>query len=73
MGLWGPMALVLWDLRGFMCLPFIVLIGSGSALLALLFPSFRQMTNDGKLPFGPFLALGIACVWLSMTFASYLG
>jgi len=58
---------------GWMGLPFIVLISSGSALLALLLPSFRKLTDQGKLPFGPFLAVGITCVWLSLKYTNYLG
>ena len=45
---------------GWMGLPFIVLIGSGMGLIAALFPSMRQQS---KIPFGPFLALGIFIVW----------
>lgn len=49
---------------GWMGLSFIVLIASGSALLLLLLPSLRaRAQTDKKLPFGPFLALGIALVW----------
>ena len=55
---------------GWMGLPFIVLIASGSALLCLLLPSVRaRALEDNKLPFGPFLALGTFTVWLSLTFA----
>lgn len=51
---------------GWMGLPLIVLIASGMGLLALLFPSFRKSSNAGRIPFGPFLALGIICVWGAM-------
>ena len=47
---------------GWMGLPFIVLIGSGMGLVAALFPSVR---NQKRIPFGPFLALGILIVWLA--------
>jgi len=48
---------------GWMGLPFIVLIGSGMGLVAALFPSFRKA---GRIPFGPFLALGIFSVWFAL-------
>lgn len=51
---------------GWMGLPFIVLIGSGMGLVALLFPSMRRKTQTGVIPFGPFLALGIVLVWASV-------
>lgn len=55
---------------GWMGLPFIVLIASGSALACLLLPSVRKRAlEDNKLPFGPFLALGVFTVWLSLIFA----
>ena len=47
---------------GWAGLPFIVLIGSGMGLVAALFPSIRK---TGKVPFGPFLALGILIVWIA--------
>lgn len=48
---------------GWMALPFIVLIASGFGLLAALLPSVRKSTDNGHIPFGPFLALGIFMVW----------
>ena len=54
---------------GWAGLPFIVLIASGMGLIALLFPGFRNKSDSGHIPFGPFLALGIAIVWLSARLA----
>jgi len=51
---------------GWAGLPFIVLIGSGMGLIALVFPSMRRKAQDGAVPFGPFLALGILLVWVSL-------
>ena len=48
---------------GWMGLPFIVLIASGFGLLAALMPSVRRSAENGRIPFGPFLALGIFMVW----------
>lgn len=48
---------------GWMGLPFIVLIASGFGLLAALMPSVRKSAENGRIPFGPFLALGIFMVW----------
>ena len=48
---------------GWMALPFIVLIGSFMGLVAALFPSIRK---QGRIPFGPFLALGIVSVWFAL-------
>jgi prepilin signal peptidase PulO-like enzyme (type II secretory pathway) len=56
---------------GWSGLPLIVLIGSFMALIALLFPSFRRRSESGRIPFGPFLALGIACVWGAIHFAPF--
>lgn len=50
---------------GWASLPFIVLIASGMGLVALLFPGFREKSDTGHIPFGPFLAIGIAIVWFS--------
>ena len=50
---------------GWMGLPFIILIASGSALVAMLFPSFNRRLVDKKIPFGSFLAFGIALVWMA--------
>lgn len=52
---------------GWFGLPFIVLIGSGMGLVAALFPSFRK---SERIPFGPFLALGIMSVWAALNIQS---
>ncbi len=49
---------------GWIGLPFIVLIGSGMGLVAALFPSFRK---SERVPFGPFLAIGIFIVWCALS------
>ena len=56
---------------GLLALPFIVLIGSASALAALLLPSVRARGNSGQLPFGPFLSFGIFMTWLALQMAGY--
>ena len=56
---------------GWAGLPLIVLIGSGMGLVALLFPSFRKKSEKGHIPFGPFLAFGIALVWFADRLALY--
>ncbi len=48
---------------GWMVLPYIVMIASFMGLIAALFPSFRKA---GRIPFGPFLALGIISVWFAL-------
>jgi len=48
---------------GWVGLPFIVLIASGSGLVAALLPSVRKSAHDGHIPFGPFLAFAIFMVW----------
>ncbi len=53
---------------GWSGLPFIVFIGSGMGLVAALFPSFRK---TGKIPFGPFLAIGIFIVWVAFNFQPF--
>ena len=50
---------------GWMGLPFIVLIASCLGILAALMPSVRKSTENDRIPFGPFLALGIFMVWAS--------
>jgi len=50
---------------GWMGLPFIVLIASCFGILAALMPSVRKSTENDRIPFGPFLALGIFMVWAS--------
>lgn len=54
---------------GWMGLPFIVLIASGFGLLAALMPSIRQSSENGRIPFGPFLALGIFMIWAANAYA----
>lgn len=51
---------------GWAGLPFVILIASGSGLIALLLPSFRKLADAGRIPFGPFLALGILLVWAAI-------
>jgi len=55
---------------GWMGLPFIVLIGSAMGLVAALFPSVREKS---RIPFGPFLALGILIVWFAWNNQRLLG
>lgn len=55
---------------GWMGLPFIVLIASGFGLLTALLPSIRNSAQDGHIPFGPFLALGIFMVWAANAYIS---
>lgn len=55
---------------GWAALPFIVLIASGSGLLALLFPSARHWADAGRIPFGPFLAFGIGTAWIANVFTA---
>lgn len=55
---------------GWAGLPFIVLIASGSGLIALLFPPARKWTKTGRIPFGPFLAFGIGTVWIARLLVS---
>jgi len=55
---------------GWIGLPFIVLIGSGMGLVGALFPSIRKME---RIPFGPFLALGIFTVWFALNIEHFSG
>ena len=55
---------------GWMGLPFIVLIASGSGLIALMLPTVRKKAAKGRIPFGPFLAFAIFMVWISVFFAA---
>lgn len=48
---------------GWAGLPLIVLIASGTGLVAALLPSVRKSADQGRIPFGPFLAFGIFMVW----------
>lgn len=50
---------------GAYALPFIVLIASLSALVLIFLPLFKSKLNQGRLPFGPFLAVGIFSVWVA--------
>lgn len=58
---------------GWMGLPFIVLIASGTGLIAALFPSLRASAEKGRIAFGPFLALGIFIVWASARYVQATG
>jgi prepilin signal peptidase PulO-like enzyme (type II secretory pathway) len=52
---------------GAMALPFIVLVASLTGLLAVISTKITKKASDtGQkwIPFGPFLALGIFCVWI---------
>ena len=49
---------------GWMGLPYIILIASGLGLIGALFPSLRRLSTAQHIPFGPFLALAIAIVWI---------
>lgn len=49
---------------GWPALPTIILIASLSGLLAIVFAKARAKSFSDKIPFGPFLALGIFAVWL---------
>ncbi len=55
---------------GWMVLPYIVMIASFMGLVAALFPSFRK---TGRMPFGPFLALGIISVWIALNIQRLAG
>jgi len=57
---------------GWAGLAFIILIASGFGLLAALMPSVRLSTENGRIPFGPFLAFGIFMVWTSMVYVQGL-
>ena len=48
---------------GWMGLPFIVMMASLSAILAVLILRDRLVGEGGRVPFGPFLAMGIAAVY----------
>lgn len=48
---------------GALALPYIVLIGSASALLTLAFLRDRLDHGNRRIAFGPYLAFGIACVY----------
>jgi len=58
---------------GWIGLPFIVLIASGAGLATALSPSVRKSAESGRIPFGPFLALGIFMVWVSGAYIQMSG
>ncbi len=58
---------------GWAGLPFIVLIASGTGLIAALMPSLRNSLTEGRIPFGPFLAFGIFTVWAASAYLQILG
>lgn len=48
---------------GWFGLPYIIVIASGLGLIAALMPFVRKSLENGRIPFGPFLSLGIFMVW----------
>ena len=60
---------------GWMWLPQVVLIGSLAAIAAVLLMRVRKadITAQTAIPFGPFLAFGIAIVWGVQMFHPFLG
>jgi prepilin signal peptidase PulO-like enzyme (type II secretory pathway) len=58
---------------GWAGLPFIILIASGFGLLAALILSVRRSTENGRIPFGPFLAVGIFMVWTAHRYVQAIG
>ena len=58
---------------GWLGLPFIVLIASGFGLVAALMPTVRTSAEGGRIPFGPFLALGIFMVWTANSYVQTIG
>lgn len=54
---------------GWMGLTYIVLIASGAGLVFAGLRTLAGRRADGMVPFGPFLALGIAAVWFAKAFA----
>jgi len=58
---------------GWMGLPFIVLIASGFGLAAALMPSIRHSAENGRIPFGPFLAAAILMVWAANIYVQTMG
>ena len=58
---------------GWAGLPFIVLIASAGGLIyALLISKEKDATQkDSLIPFGPFLAVGIAMVWLNSVYVAF--
>jgi len=58
---------------GWIGLPLIVLIASGTGLVAALLPSFRNSAEQGRIAFGPFLAFGIFMVWAANAYVGLSG
>ncbi len=54
---------------GWMALPYVVLFGSLFGIIASLLPIFNSH-EKGWIPFGPFLALAIFCVWIAQRLVS---
>ncbi|MDG2361322.1 MAG: A24 family peptidase [Hellea sp.] len=50
---------------GWIGLPYIILIASSAGLIAVLLFKKYLLKSNGHIPFGPFLALGIALVWIT--------
>lgn len=50
---------------GWIGLPYIILIASSTGLIAVLLFKKYLLKSNGHIPFGPFLALGIALVWIT--------
>ena len=50
-------------------LPFVVMVASASALLAVLVLRERLERAGGRIPFGPFLAFAVAMVWTAQRLA----
>ena len=53
---------------GWIGLPYIILIASSTGLIAVLLFKKYLLKSNGHIPFGPFLALGIALVWITNTY-----
>lgn len=53
---------------GWMGLPWIVLIASGAGLVFAGLMTLAGRRPGGMIPFGPFLALGIAALWAAQAF-----
>lgn len=58
---------------GWTGLPLVVLIASVTGLLAALMPNAKRTVESGRIPFGPFLALGIFMVWTSQIYVQATG
>lgn len=55
---------------GAIALPYIVLLASSSAI-AYIVATGKYKTAHLRLPFGPFLVIGIASIWLAQSFTSF--